>query len=128
MTLGINCTSNDPVFGWEDMRPPKRTPEEVDYIEAREAANEHWQNFYQMVDSWIAVGNNDAMENAKIKGHELDGVVVALYKRIGCPHHHTHIEGNQWFSHETGSVEDNCQEICDACGGRVRFHKVEERK
>jgi DNA-directed RNA polymerase subunit RPC12/RpoP len=103
-TFGVGCTSRDPVTVFNP-RPKHRTPAELAYIDARMEADEKWHNYTHMVDSWIANGMYQTMDEYEDLCKRLDLQEHILYKRIHCNHL------------EVDEMEDYL--VCRNCGDKV---------
>jgi hypothetical protein len=90
MTLGINVTSNDPINGWESLKPSPISKAEAAYRTQRDIANEMERRHNEFIDSWIACGNYDAMEQSTIECNKASERAYELYKQIYCKHDNAH--------------------------------------
>ena len=127
--LGINVTTNERTYGWESIRPPKRTPLEVALIEAREYANYKWAEYNNLVDYLEKIAYRADEEEIAIVRAELsvkledaedaDKAVIKLYNQINCPHEEIDFEGGEYQS--GGEREDNIRPVCRKCGTVVNL-------
>lgn len=115
--IGINVSDKDETHGWEAVQPNKQSKAMVAYLEARETAQDAWRRYTEFVDSWIAVGNYEAMEREAEKCEALDRRADVLYHQAHC--NHPVIE---WIGHAytyQGEAGDSYRPICQECGKEI---------
>jgi hypothetical protein len=82
----IGASLRDPIFTWSDLKPKPITKAQADYIEQREIADEMERRYTEMVDSWIAVGNYNAMNEFSNECTKAAEKAHDLYLQIYCKH------------------------------------------
>lgn len=112
--IGVGVSDRDVVHGWESITPDHRSAAEIAYLEARDDADTLWGRFTQFVDSWIAVGNYEALDKAQAEAEAADRKAAMLYRQMNCSHKHTTQTGGMHFS--GGDVWDDISEYCLDCG------------
>jgi len=112
--IGINVSDRDTVNGWESLQPERVNRAKAAYLEAQEAAQEAWRRYTELVDSWIAVGNYEAMEREAEKCEASDRKVDVLYHQMHCPHNAVEWEGRAYGYQ--GEAGDTYRPICQDCG------------
>ena len=104
--IGINVSDRDPIYDWEEITPKKHSPEMVAYIEARDEAVRLWHRYTMFVDSWLAVGNLDAMHEAEDEAKAADERAHRAYLATQCEHKHEMVFG----------TPENWVSVCADCG------------
>lgn len=112
--IGINVSDRDTVNGWESLKPERVSKAKAAYLDAQETAQDAWRRYTELVDSWIAVGNYEAMEREAEKCEALDRKVDVLYHQMHCRHNAVEWEG-QIHSYQ-GEADDNIRPVCHDCG------------
>lgn len=114
--IGINVTDRERVVGWEAVQPKHRSAAEVAYLEARDDSEARWRWFTSMVDSWIAVGNYERMQQEEASCKELEDKANSLHRQMYCKHVNIETAGGWHFS---GEPWDDVSEYCVDCGASL---------
>lgn len=112
--IGINVSDRDTVNGWESLQPERVNRAKAAYLEALEESQDAWRRYTELVDSWIAVGNYEAMEREAEKCEALDRKVDVLYHQMHCRHNAVEWEGRAYGY--TGEAADSYRPVCSDCG------------
>jgi len=114
MTLGINVTTNDPTFDWDYRCVHKKPADVIEAELAQDVAEEKWQFYVDMVDTWIERGDYVSLRETKTEAIQLQREAWKLAQQIHCPHKNTYTLGSR----------DDEIEVCSDCGKRgFLFHE-----
>jgi hypothetical protein len=91
MTLGLDVTDNDPIHGWEDCKPEPLSEAEKAYREQRAIADEMERRYSEMVESWVATKNYDAMYEFSKECTAASEKAYELSRQRFCKHTRAHL-------------------------------------
>ena len=121
MALNINVCERDRVYTWADLKPKQKNADLVAYEIARDIEQEQYREWTDKVDSWVANGQYEEMEEELDKCKRLELHAQQLHKQMYCEHPQSAMEdigqdvfvGGEWIHRQ--------HLICGLCG--KEFHK-----
>lgn len=115
-TLGIGVSTQDPVYGWEDLKPTHHVDPRL--AEALAEARELWNKVTGYFgESLLAAGNYDALNELTDQAMAAETKAHLIYQQLNCAHKNTHAEGGFHY----GDEEDDVKLFCDDCGLEVGY-------
>lgn len=112
--LGVDCTLNDRIYTWSDIKPKHKTADAITYEMARDLAEEKYHEYTNRVDAWIACGQYDEMNEFLDECKRLEVHAQQLHKQMNCDHENLDEIGQDIFT--GGGFIHREHLICRQCG------------